>query len=189
MNKDKLPGTVLELNTSEGEAFDTISQILRVTGGITLAQLGEIAGVEGTTIQNWVKRGWVDSPKNKRYTETSTARVIIINMLRNTLQLSSIVELMAYVNGLVGDRSDDIIPDSELYNKLCRIVAEAEHSEVYGKEGLKKIIAANISDYREPYTGARRKLEKALLVMTLAYLSSELKKLSQAELDTLDSKQ
>ena len=180
MERRKLSGG--ELKPSGAQAFDAIAQALRLTGGFTLAQLCEVARIEGSTIQNWVKRGWIESPVNKLYPETSVARVLIINMLRSSLQLSEITGLMSYVNGLVNDRNDDIIPDSVLYNKLCKIIDEVREKNMYGKGDITKIIANCLSDYREPHCGAREKLESALLVMTLAYIGSELRNEAQREL-------
>ena len=84
---------------TNGKAFEPIRIAMKLTGGFTLSQLAEISGLEATTIQNWVKRGWIEPPKDRRYGETSIARVLIINMLKGAMQLSNIVSLMSYING------------------------------------------------------------------------------------------
>ena len=63
-----VPGTVLPWTDGlQKNAFAVLSPVLAVTKGLTLSQLKELTGLEGSTIQNWVKRGWVESPTGKRY--------------------------------------------------------------------------------------------------------------------------
>ena len=59
-----IPGTVLnreKMGGVTGDAF--LSKIFFVTDGIMLGQIREITGVDGTTLQNWVKRGWLMRPQ------------------------------------------------------------------------------------------------------------------------------
>lgn len=176
MNTDNPP---LHNFNPKQRAFDSISSTIRLTGGLTLSQLAEISGLETTTIQNWVKRGWVEPPAQRRYGESSTARVLIISMLRSTMQLSDIVKLMAYVNGKVNDRTDDAIPDSELYNILCDIIENVNCINDFRISDINIIIEKELETYREPFEGGKNKLIKTLKIMTFAYYSAELKK--QAE--------
>ena len=77
------PGTVLP--AQEGSirfGFANFAPLFLATKGLTLSQVCEIAGVEPTTVQNWIKRGWVAHPDQKRYHEPHLARILIINMLR-----------------------------------------------------------------------------------------------------------
>ncbi len=159
--------------------FDKIAQVIEMTGGITLSQLSEISGLEASTIQNWVKRGWVESPKNRRYGEQSVARVLVISMLRGAMQLSSIVELMTYVNGKVDDRSDNAIPDGELYSILCSITKNLAETPYYANDVVIQMIDDEMKGYKEPFSGGYQKLRNTLRIMTMAYISSELK--NQAE--------
>lgn len=122
-----VPGTVLPWTDGlQQNAFAVLSPVLAVTKGLTLSQLRELTGLEGSTIQNWVKRGWVERPTGKRYGEQQIVRIVIINMLRNSMQLDKIIALMTYINGQVDDRSDDIIPDRELFSLLCAVIHEAD---------------------------------------------------------------
>ena len=67
---DKLPGTIIDFSEqAEENAFSLIEPILTVTGGITLSQLSALTGLQGSTIQNWIKRGWVSATTDKKYTE------------------------------------------------------------------------------------------------------------------------
>ena len=76
-----------------------LDKVFYITDGIMLAQVREITGIDGTTLQNWLKRGWVASPAKKAYSKEHLARILIINMLRDTMQLSQIIFLLTYVNG------------------------------------------------------------------------------------------
>ncbi|NMP38001.1 MAG: DUF1836 domain-containing protein [Clostridiales bacterium] len=174
-----IPGTSLVQSFDENNAFGSIGTVLAATGGLTLSQLAELVGTEATTIQNWVKRGWVENPGNRRYGEVQTARVIIINMLKSTLRLEDIARLMRIVNGRVDDRSDDIIPDRELYNYLCFVICRLEETGCFTHEHAEELINESMSGYTPPHERARDILFTALMTMTMAYISSELQK--QAE--------
>lgn len=182
MNTDNPP---LRNVNSKQRAFDNISSTIMLTGGLTLSQLAEISGLETTTIQNWVKRGWVEPPTQRRYGESSAARVLIISMLRGVMQLSDIVKLMAYVNGKVSDRTDDAIPDSELYNILCEIIENINCINDFRISDINIIIENKLDTYREPFEGGKTKLIKALKIMTLAYYSAELKKRAEEVLSEI----
>ena len=157
------------------KAFEPIRTAMKLTGGFTLSQLAEISGLEATTIQNWVKRGWIEPPKDRRYGETSIARVLIINMLKGAMQLSNIVSLMSYINGKVDDRCDDAIPDGELYSILCYVTEEIDKIGNWNKETVVSVIDEQIKDFEEPFSGGKEKLRNALEIMMLAHISSNLK--------------
>ncbi|MBQ7637563.1 MAG: DUF1836 domain-containing protein [Clostridia bacterium] len=172
----KLPGTSMEIE--EGRliyGFANLSPLFSVTGGLTLSQICEIAGTELTTVQNWIKRGWVAHPENKRYKENHLARIIILNTLRNCLQLEQIAVILRYVNGSADDRNDDIIPDSTLYSYLCIIVDKVLAQNITDEDGIRAHVSETLAQYDEPYEGAREKLVEALTVMTLAYIASQIK--------------
>ena len=157
------------------KAFEPIRTAMKLTGGFTLSQLAEISGLEATTIQNWVKRGWIEPPRDRRYGETSIARVLIINMLKGAMQLSNIVSLMSYINGKVDERCDDAIPDGELYSIMCSVTEEIDKIGNLNKETVVSVIDEEIKDYEEPFSGGKEKLRNALEIMMLAHISSNLK--------------
>ncbi len=175
-----IPGTMLPFEEGlEQNAFAVLTPLLSVTRGLTLAQLSEVTGLQGSTVQNWVKRGWVANPKNRRSEERQVARVILTTMLQSSLQLETIVSLMNYINGSVEDAADDISPDRELFNMLCRIIVleDAQHS--FDRDALRQIIAQVTEEYEEPVAGAKDRLQKALEIMALAYLSGVVQRMAQ----------
>lgn len=181
-----VPGTVLPWTDGlHQNAFAVLSPVLAVTKGLTLSQLRELTGLEGSTIQNWVKRGWVESPSGKRYGEQQIVRIVIINMLRGAMQLDKIIALMAYINGHVDDRSDDIIPDRELFSLLCAVIYEADRMHSTDRQVISSIIEGRLSDYHAPNAEAKQKLERAVLCMVLGFISAEIKKQADEEYDKL----
>ena len=49
--------------------FEAIRPAFVVTGGLMLSQVVEMTGLGSSTIQNWIKRGWIMSPVDKKYSE------------------------------------------------------------------------------------------------------------------------
>ena len=109
----KLPGSTAEVDISRPGAADTLLTSMFLTGGLMLSQVAQFTGLEPYTIQNWVKRGFLSSPKNKKYSRRQLSRILIINMLRDALPLDAICRLLSYINGQLDQESDDIIDDSQ----------------------------------------------------------------------------
>ena len=122
--RDKyIPGTKLLREDMGGmTGLDFLSKIFLISDGVMLTQIRDISGIDGSTLQNWTKRGWVENSKLKKYDINQVAHILIINMLRSCMQLDRIAYIIQYINGRVDDRSDDIIADSLLYDYICRIL-------------------------------------------------------------------
>lgn len=166
-----IPGTTMKFTEQAREsAFSVISPVLEATGGLTLSQLSKLTGLEGTTIQNWIKRGWVSATRGKKYSEKQVLRILIINMLRRAMKLEDIAALMRYVNGDVEDTSDDIIADILLYNILCRIIFTAEDKGAFDSVSVRSLIENEVSENTDEIADGE-KLCKAMYVMVMAYRS------------------
>jgi DNA-binding transcriptional MerR regulator len=136
-----------------------------------LSQIREITGVDGSTLQNWVKRGWVANTINKKYSKDHLARILIINMLRGSMMLERIDFLLRYINGNVNKSDDDIISESQLYGYICDIIGKLMDSD----EGeLLECIRKCTRGYTENIAGARQRLEKALEIIVTAYYASSI---------------
>ncbi len=171
-----IPGTTLKFSEqARVSAFSVISPVLEATGGLTLSQLSKLTGLEGTTIQNWIKRGWVSATKSKKYSEKQVLRILLINMLRGAMKLDDIAGLMKYINGDVEDTSDDIIDDILLYNILCRIIFTAEDEGAFDTDSVRNLISRELMDYSKEIRSVDNKLNKAMFVMIMAYRSAYLK--------------
>ena len=119
INEELIPGTILnrkEMGDVTGLEF--LKKIFYISDGVMLTQIREISGIDGSTLQNWTKRGWVANARLKRYNIDQVAHILIINMLRSCMQLDKIAFLVSYINGRVYDQSDDIIRDSQLYDYI-----------------------------------------------------------------------
>ena len=173
-----IPGTTLKFNEqAREEAFSIISPVLEATGGLTLSQLCKLSGLTGSTIQNWIKRGWVAATHGKKYSRKQVLRILLINMLRNSMKLEDIARLMEYVNGDVEDTSDDIIDDDVWYNILCRIIFTAEDEGAFDAGTVKKLISRELSQctHEIHIRSDEYKLHNAMFIMVMGYRSSCLK--------------
>lgn len=171
-----IPGTTMKFSEQAREhAFSMISPVLEATGGLTLSQLSKLTGLEGTTIQNWIKRGWVSPTRGgKKYSQQQVLRILLINMLRGAMKLEDIANLMVYINGDVEDTSDDIISDELLYNILCKIIFTAEDKGAFDTDSIQGLVSDEVEEYASEITD-EDKLKKAMYVMILAYRSGFLK--------------
>lgn len=187
INDNLIPGTILNRKSmGDVTGLDFLSKIFYLSDGIMLTQIREISGIDGSTLQNWVKRGWVENSKLKRYNIDQVAHILIINMLRNCMQLDRIAFLVKYVNGNVDDRSDDIICDSKLYDYICRILDKlTKKNTEHTFETLRECIENATNTYEEKVTGAKRRLDNALEIIITAYYSSLLKRAADEKLSQL----
>ena len=164
-----LPGTTLPLPPESAEdAFSVLEPVFAVSGGgLLLSQITEMTGLSATTVQNWVKRGWVSKPVNKKYGRLQVARILLINLLRPTMQLEKIVTLLSYINGSVDDRSDDIIPEDQLYSLICRAYGQLEENRTLDHESIITLIGAQLEGYEGPVPDAKKRLTDALTLVLL----------------------
>ena len=168
-----IPGTTLEGLRSNADRTDGLFQSMFLAGGLTLSQVSSITGLEPYTIQNWVKRGFLAGPKNKRYDMEQVCRIININMLKGALPLEQICRLMTFLNGDLADESDDIIDDTALYFMFVKLAARARH--IGGDQGWDQALEEATADYVEPHPGAREQVIKVLRIMLTAWIASRLR--------------
>ena len=166
-----LPGTTIEVSGIKKECSRVMFEGIFAAGGITLSQVSVMTGLEPYQIQNWVKRGFVSSPVNRQYTKSQFSRIVIINMLREALQIESICSLLSYTNGDLKDHSDDMIDDSELYHKYVDMFSETEEITA-DKKAVKAAALRAAEDFTEPVPGAKQRLSKVLQVMAFAHYAS-----------------
>lgn len=177
-----IPGTLMDkVEMGNVTGLEFLDKIFYITDGIMLSQIRGICGIDGSTLQNWTKRGWVANAHNKRYGKDQLARILIINMMRESVQLERIAALLTYVNGRAGDRSDDIIPESLLYDYLCRIIDELVEGD--HDDNIKELISRTLSSYEECAPGARKRLENACEIIIYAYYSTLVRQKANAVYD------
>jgi hypothetical protein len=188
INEELIPGTILNRkDMGDVTGMEFLKKIFYISDGVMLTQIREISGIDGSTLQNWTKRGWVANARLKRYNIDQVAHILIINMLRSCMQLDKIAFLVSYINGRVYDESDDIIRDSQLYDYICRILDKLMKAGEISPDSttLKSTIEKITSDYEEKVTGARRRLNTALEIIIIAYYASIIKSYSDDMVDKL----
>lgn len=167
------PGTVVERNDKTAKEF--LFGIFSATKGLMLAQVREITGLDTSAIQNWINRGFVAKPLDKRYSADHLASIIIINMLRDVMKIENIFTLMSYLNGSVDTDADNIISESELYNYICDILDIVNYDVILTDVELENVIINAIKDYEEPFPGGKQKLVNGLKIILVYYASAIVK--------------
>ena len=178
-----IPGTTLEGLRSNADRTDGLFQSMFLAGGLTLSQVSSITGLESYTIQNWVKRGFLAPPQNKRYNMEQVCRIIIINMLKGALPLEQICHLISYINGSLTDESDDIIDDAVLYFMFVKLAARARH--IGGDVAWDQALEEATASYAEPFPGAKDRVIRVLRVMLTAWICSRFKAQVDEMVDSL----
>lgn len=168
-----LPGTVLQTETEEATHVEGLFQPMFLAGGMVLSQVSSITGLEPYIIQNWVKRGFLTPPQNKRYSLRQLCRILNINMLKGVLPMDRICGMLEYINGQLDDESDDTIDDSRLYFMFVRLAVQAK--ELDQKKSWVAAIDDVLKDYQEPIPGARERIAKVLRIMLIGYVAARMK--------------
>ena len=181
-----IPGTILKrADMGNATGLEFLNKIFYISDGIMMSEIRGISGIDTSTLQNWVKRHWVESAKLKKYNIDQVAHILIINMLRACMQLDHIAFLIRYINGSVESREDDIIRDSVLYDYICRIIDRMTEKDCVPEQKVKQYIEEVTADYQERVSGAGRRLANALEIIIVAYYASLMKQRSDAMLAAL----
>ena len=167
-----IPGTTLQGHRENAAVIPAQFQALFLGGGITLSQVTSITGLDPYMIQNWVKRGFLSKPEQKRYSLNQLCRIITISMLKGVMPLERICGMLRYVNGRLDDESDDLIDDAALYFLFLRLAARAREFDT--PEHWNRAIDATLADYEEPAPGARSRVAQVLRGMLTAWVAARL---------------
>jgi DNA-binding transcriptional MerR regulator len=179
----RYPGTTIEVvNLRQGSSRSLFDGIF-ATGGITLSQVSNMTGLEPYLIQNWVKRKFVSSPTKKMYSKEQFARIIIINMLRESLQIESICNLIKIIGGDVDDQFDDLIKDDELYHRYVDMLCNGE-VDASNELNVRKIAESAVEGLEPSSPDVRVKLVRILEIMFYAHRAAQLRDLAKELLST-----
>lgn len=165
------PGMTVEVTSLAKGKSQTLFDGIFAAGGITLSQVTIMTGLEPYLIQNWVKRGFVTAPVNRTYSREQLARIAIINMLREVLQLDRICGLVKIISGTPNDPSDDLISNEELYHRYVDMLADLD-AELPDQRTVAAAAERAAADFEEKTPGARKKLVTILSVMLFAHTAS-----------------
>ena len=182
-----IPGTTLTIQREDAAAIRGQFQALFLGGGIALSQVTSITGLDPYMIQNWVKRGFLAKPEQKRYSLNQLCRIITISMLKPVMPMERICSLLSYVNGKLDDESDDIIDDCDLYFLFLNLAARAR--DLDSAEEWNRAIAATLEDYEEPVPGAKKRVEQVLRIMITGWAASRLAQEAEKMLTALEGEE
>ena len=175
-NEKLLPGTSATYIEPGERGFSRIEMLISATGGLSLSQVCAVTGLEGTTIQNWVKRGWVEHPKGKKYEENHIARILIINALKECIKLEHIAMLLEYVNYSAENANDGTIKESELFNYLCDALIMIDEADDLSRAGIETVAEKVVRSYEGRTPDAKDKIRKTLILMVYACVCTDVKR-------------
>lgn len=170
-----LPGTVLSADVERSDAADEIISAMFLTGGLVLSQVTQITGLEPYIVQNWVRRGFLPPPQQRKYTRRQLSRILTINALKSALSIEQICQLLQYINGELDDESDDIIDDTQLYGIFTTLARTVTLEGYPSQDKLQPMLESGLSDYNEPFPGAKQRIERVLRIMLTAWRSAQLR--------------
>ena len=178
------PGMTVEVLKLEKGSSRSLFDGMFAAGGITLSQISVMTGLEPYQIQNWVKRGFVTSPVKRMYSRRQFARIVIINMLRDSLQIEKICELIKIIAGRPNDESDDLISDDELYHRYVDMLAELSVN-AQDSQSVTRAAEHAAEQCEERLPNTKKRLRHIFTVMVYAHAASELRRKADEELAAL----
>ena len=187
MNKVEwtLPGTVLSVDADRPQAAEEVFSSLFLAGGLVLSQVTQVTGLEPYIIQNWVRRGFLAPPKQRKYTRRQLSRILMINALKSTLSIEQICKLLSYINGALDDEGDDTIDDTELYGAFVLVAGSVQKHGLTSESEMNCLIADGLKDYKESIPGAKERIEQALRIMITAWRAAQLQTKAQSMMNAL----
>ncbi len=182
-----IPGTVLSAPVEETDYLEEKFSAMFLGGGMVLSQVAAVTGLEPYTIQNWVKRGFLTKPVQKKYTLRQLCRIMNINMLKSALPMEEICGLLSYINGNLDDEADDMIDDSRLYFLFVRMASH--HRRMHNPAGRDEKLEEVLALYEEPIPGARERVKKVLQIMLTAWAAALLRQQAEQMVQSLKAPQ
>ena len=165
-----LPGTNIEVRELTYAAARELLDSIFLTGGLVLSQVSGITECAPHVIQNWVKRGFVSPPVNKKYSKRQFCRIVFISFLKEVMQIDRVTALMGYINGHLDDESDGLVDDFTLY---CYFIETIGRLRDFGEESVDAAVDLAVADWGEGFI--RGRLRETLRAMATAYGATVLK--------------
>lgn len=165
-----LPGTNIEVRELTYSAAEELFNSIFLTGGLVLSQVAGITECAPHVIQNWVKRGFVSPPVNKKYSKRQFCRIVFICFLKEIMQIDRVSALMGYINGHLDDESDDLVDDFTLY---CYFIQTIGQLKDFREDSINAAVERTVADFGDDFV--RGRLGDTLRVMATAYGASVLK--------------
>ena len=180
-----LPGTVLRVDLDKPEAAQEVFSAMFLTGGLVLSQVTQVTGLEPYIVQNWVRRGFLSPPQQRKYTRRQLSRILLINTLKSALSIEQICKLLQYINGELDDEGDDIIDDTQLYQAFVSLAHTVTLEGFPAPHEVTPLLEQSLIHYQEPIPGAKARIQEVLRIMLTAWRSAQLQADAQRMLSEL----
>ena len=116
MFNDTIPGTNI---TYSKDALKKIKELIDVAGGLSLSQVCTITSLHTSTIQNWVKRGYIPRPENKKYFERHMARILLVSALRDSMNIEDMESMFYFCSSLTSINFNNL--DTSLVTNMANM--------------------------------------------------------------------
>ena len=161
------PGTVIKRQGKSAEEF--LSGLFFATKGIMLLQVREITGLDSPVIQNWINRGWVKSPDQKRYSSDHLSRIMMINMLRDVLKLDDIANIFTYIIGDTNSEENNTGAETLLYIYICDILDIIDYETIFSETALEQIIEKRVNTDFDSFGWDKKRLTDGIKIILTYY--------------------
>jgi DNA-binding transcriptional MerR regulator len=177
--KYTVPGTNIRIGGVFGAVLSggffggVLSSIFGFGSGLLLSQITHIAdNLTKETIQNWVKRSFIDPPRNGRfYDENQVARILIFNALRRAVELEDIRLLLESIR----DSSGGTLAEKELLEIFNNTVVKTRGIQAGDIEGYERASGEDILRSLDKKACDKAKIKEVIFIMLTAYQSCLLK--------------
>lgn len=161
-----LPGTLISVSKEHLKNVNTILDPMFLMEGMQLRQVTQLLGIEAHTVQNWVKRGFVESPVKKLYNREKFVRLAVLNYFKDVFSLEGIISLLKMAD-----------QDCAVYSAFCELIAMAPVDPIRSETKLSDIVAkvtdSQSFDFKKT---SREQVRKLMTILYTAHLSIILKK-------------
>ena len=130
--------------------------------GMMLSALSSVTGVDASTVQNWVKRGYLENPQGKKYSQSHAARIILLNTLKEAVPLERAAEIIEKTV------SDCKVSEKQLLAALLQTLVRATRFNSIDKDSLNSVVNSQLRDMGY----SDKTLSKAVFTLALAALSA-----------------
>ncbi len=178
------PGTTIEVSALQKGCSKQLFDGIFATGGITLSQVSVMTGLEPYLIQNWIKRGFVSPPIKRVYSREQFARIVLINMLREELQIDRICGLLTLMGATTENPDDDWIGDADLYHRYVDMIADSS-LHIADEASVLQAAELAIAEFEERVPHTKKQLIRVLQVMFYAHAAAKLRHSAEEVLATL----
>ncbi|MEF9989273.1 MAG: DUF1836 domain-containing protein [Christensenellaceae bacterium] len=177
-----LPGTTIEVDLSKKDAAQRFLDPLFLTNGLVLSQVTSLTAIEKHTIQNWVKRGFISPPIQKKYGRIQFLRLALINLLKDVLQIEKIIKMLDHIEELGQVQDMEYV----VYVCLTQLLGTVPQDVIGEATKLDELINNIISEQKIMDKNTEIRLNRVLKTMYLANLCSTIKKQAELMIDEFD---